>query len=171
MAFKFHKSLKGTGMPPLVRVIVDNSDTVQIGDAVKAYNAGNAEVATAARPILGIVHDIQLASGLAPTWNSGTDDTYTVASDNETVGLVAVLVDCDQASIYSGAQDGTVGATNSSDKIGASMDIADEGQLDESTALRNAQGQMYCWGTDPNSSTRILCSIMESEVRAGGVYS
>jgi hypothetical protein len=43
------------------------------------------------------------------------------------------------------------------------MDLADETQLDESTALRNATGQFYCHGVDPDDSTRILCSIMEHE--------
>ena len=171
MAFNFKKSLKGTGMPPLVRVIIDNSDTITLGDAVKAYNAGNAEVATAARPFLGFVHDIQLDSGLAPAWDSGTDDTVTVDSDNETVDKVACLVDCDPDSIYSGAQDGTVGTTSDSELIGCSMDLVSESSLDESTALRNASGQVYCWGVDPEDSTRILCSIMESERFAGGTYS
>lgn len=169
--FTYVKSLTGVGAPPLTRVIIDNSDTVQIGDLVKTYNAGNAEVATAARPLAGFVNTITTSGGLSASYDTGTADTFTAASDNETVAQVAVLIDMSIDSIYSGAVDGTIGTTNASGKIGASFDITDENSIAESTALRNAQGQLYGWGTDPNNSARILVSIMESERLAGGSYS
>lgn len=183
MAFKYATGLRGNAGPVLREVVIDNSDDIQIGDAVKVYNAGNAEKATAARPIFGIVHQVvdKFGLGLAPekvtkaTQGSATinaaGDTVTVASDNETVDLIAAVCDVSQETIYSGAQDGTVGTTNSSDKVGASIDIIDESQLDESSAVRTGQAQMYGWGTDPNDTTRILCSILESELKAGGSYS
>lgn len=171
MAFKFHKSLKGAGMPPLLRVIIDNSDTITEGDAVKSYNAGNVEVATAARPILGFVHTVVSKTGLRPAPDSGTDDTWTVESDNETDKQLAALVDSDQDSIYSGAQDGTVGTTSDSEKIGISIDLVSESSLNETSAVRNGQGQLFGHGADPADSTRILVSIMESEKRAGASYS
>lgn len=158
-------------MPVLWRVIIDNSDTIQLGDMVKTYNAGNAEVATAARPIGGVVHDVMTKDCVRPTPDSGTQDTFTVASDNETVAQIAALIDFDTDSIYSGDVDGTLGTTNSSDKIGASFDITDENSVAETSALRNAQGQLFGWGADPDDTTRVLVSIMESETRAGGVYS
>ncbi len=171
MSFKFVRNLKGCGAPVLERVIIDNSDVISIGEMVKAYLAGNAEAAVADRPLLGVVHDIQTKDGRAPTWDAGTTDTVTVASDNETVGLIACLVDCDRDSIYSATVTGTIGTTNTSSKIGVSIDITDSQSVAETTAVRNAQGQMYGWGTDPNSSTRMLVSIMESERFPGGSYS
>lgn len=170
MSFKFKRSLAGNAAPVLERVIIDNSDVITVGDMVKCFAAGNAEAAVAARPIFGVVHDIQTKDGRAPTFDAGTSATVTVAADNETVDLIAVLCDPDMKSIYSGTQDGTVGTTNSSEKIGATFDLVSASSIDESTALRNAQGQLYGWGVDPDSSTRILVSIMESERVPGGVY-
>ena len=170
MAFIFHKSLKGSSMPPLVRVIIDNSDVISLGDAVRCYNAGNVEVAAAAKAIFGFVHDVQDKNGLTPTPDAGTLDTWTVAADNETVDLKAALIDVDQDSVYSAPLDAAIGTTNTSSKIGVSFDIANEYSVGESTALRSGQGQLYGWGADPNDSTRVLVSILESERRAGGVY-
>jgi hypothetical protein len=171
MAFKFHKSLLGAGAPPLVRVIIDNSDTITLGDMVKVYNAGNAEVATAARPLFGPVHAVVDANGLQPTPDTGTVDTWTVASDNETVALKAVLADPSIHSIYSATVTGTINTTATSGKMGVSLDLDSEAAVLESSAARNAQGQLYSWGPDPADSTRLLVSIMESETLAGGVYS
>lgn len=170
MGFEFKRSLRGNASPVLVRVVIDNSDTITLGDLVRTYNAGNAEVAVAARPLGGVVHDVQDSNGARPTPDAGTTDTFTVAADNETVAQIAVLIDMDEKSIYSGASDATPGTTNSSDKIGASFDIASEAEIDESTASRAAQGQLYGWGSDPDDSSRILVSIMESERLPGGTY-
>lgn len=170
MAFKYHKSLQGAGAPALVRVIIDNSDTITLGDMVRVYNAGDAEVAAAGKPIFGVVHAVVNKAGQRPTPDSGTTDTWTVAADNETVAQLAVLVDPSPLSIYSGAQDGTVGTTNSSQKPGAAFDLADEATISETSAVRTGQAQLYGHGVDPNASTRILVSILESEMRAGGAY-
>lgn len=170
MAFKFKKSLTGHAAPVLTRVIIDNSDVIQLGDAVKVYNAGNAEVATAARPIAGFVHAVVSSTGLQPTPDTGTTDTWTVASDNETVAQIACLIDMSTDSIYSGDVDGTINTTNSSAKQGASFDLTDENSIAETTALRNSAGQLYGWGTDPDDSGNLLVSIMESERLSNGVY-
>lgn len=163
MAFKFKKSLRGHSAPVLVRVIIDNSDVVQLGDAVKVYNAGNAEIATAGAPIAGFVHAVVDANGLQPAPDSGTTDTWTVESDNETDKQLAVLIDMDLDSIYSGDVDGTIGTTGTSNKQGCSLDLTDENSIAETSATRTATAQLYGWGTDPDDSGNLLVSIKESE--------
>lgn len=167
----YHSSKIGDGAPVLTRIVIDNSDVIRIGDFVRAYNAGHIEVAVAARPLFGVVHAVEDIDGLQPTPDSGTLDTFTVASDNETVAQIAALVDTSIHSVYSCDQDGTLGTTNSSDQVGASFDLADEETVDESTSLRTGPGQLYGWGADPEDSTRVLVSIMESELHSSGVYS
>lgn len=163
MAFKFKKSLSGNSASVLVRVIIDNSDVVQLGDAVKVYNAGNAEIATAGAPLAGFVHAVVDANGLQPTPDTGTTDTWTAAATNETVAQWAVLIDMSLDSIYSGDVDGTIGTTVTSNKMGISVDLTDENSIAETSATRTATAQLYGWGTDPDDSGNLLVSIKESE--------
>lgn len=170
MAFVYKKSLNSVGMPALTRVIIDNSDTIQLGDAVRCYNAGNVEVAAVGKPLAGIVHMIVTKNNTEPSWDSSTTDTVTVASDNETVAQIAALIDMNPCSIYSTKVTGTIGTTATSDKLGVTLDVSDETGVTESTASRSVQAGVYSWGVDPEDSTRLLVSIMESEIQAGGAY-
>lgn len=163
MAFKFKKSLSGNSAPVLVRVIIDNSDVIQLGDAVKVYNAGNAEVAATGNPLAGFVHAVVDKNGLQPAPDSGTTDTWTVEADNETDKELAVLIDLSLDSIYSGDVDGTIGTTGTSNKMGCSLDLTDENSIAETSATRIISAQLYGWGTDPDDSGNLLVSIKESE--------
>ncbi len=180
MSFQYKESISANQSPVLRTVIIDNDDDIEVGDAIKVYNAGNAEKSTSATPIFGIVHAIVDKNGLslvpelttkAATGSSSTSSgVVTVASDNETVDLISVVVDCSERSIYSGTVDGTIGITATSAKQGPSFDLTDENSIDESSASRSAQGQLYSWGTDPENTSNLLVSIMESERLAGAGY-
>ncbi len=181
MAFSYKKSLRGNSTPVLQTVIIDNSDDIEVGDMVKCYNAGNAEKATAGVPIFGVVHAIvdKYGNAIEPekqskaVMGSATEASgvVTVASDNETVDKISVVVDTSVDSIYSGTVDGTIGTTNSSEKLGAYMNLTDENSIAENSAVRNGQAQLYGWGTDPDDSTKLLVSIVESELHAGMAFS
>jgi len=177
MGFYYKKGLRGNASPVLKSVIIDNSDDIAIGDMVKVYNAGNAEKATAGVAIFGVVHSIvdKYGLGIKPelttkattgtaTVASGRTGAVTVASDNETVDEIAVMVDCSPFTIYSGDVTGTINTTNTSAKQGAYIDIADEANINETTAIRSGVAQLYGWGTDPDDSGNLLVSICESEL-------
>ena len=182
--FKYKRGLRSNSSPVLVEVIIDNDDAISVGDMVKCYNAGNAEAATAAVPIFGVVHAIvdKYGIGIKPekatmatvgdaTVATGLDGAVTVADDNETVDLIKAVVDISRESIYSGDVTGTIGTTNSSEKLGASINLADKENIDETTATRSGQAQLYGWGTDPDDTGNLLVSIMESERYGGAAYS
>ncbi|MHA1401844.1 MAG: hypothetical protein ACTSQE_15955 [Candidatus Heimdallarchaeaceae archaeon] len=159
-------------------VIIDNSEDLQIGDLVKCIN-GNLEKVTAGDRIFGVVIDIVDKNG-ASIWGSTAitgsatitnadnpkSSVVTVASDNETVDLIAAKVDVSPFTIYTADITGTMDTTNSSSKPGALVDATDENDVDETTATRTYTdgGQLYCWGVDPDDSTRMLVNINESEV-------
>jgi hypothetical protein len=138
---------------------------------VRSYVAGIAEVAVAARPVLGVVVGVVDSMGLPVDPDSGTLDTYTVASDNQTVGLKKAVVMMSKDAIFSADVDGTIGTTNTSNLRGCTLDITDENSVAETSALRNASGQLYSHGVDPEDSTRLLVSIMESEMDGTIAYS
>ncbi len=179
MSFKRHESLSGA--PVTRRIIIDNSDDVQVGDAVKGIS-GNLEVVTAADALLGVIIDIvdrkgksiwgtTALVGSATVTGIPTTGTVTVASDNETVDKIAALIDISMETVYSVSVTGTIGTTVSSDKWGAWVDTVDEKSIDETTATRTigTGGQFITQvapdGTskDPDDSTRLLVSIHESE--------
>lgn len=163
MAFKYLRSKGGVPHPNTEDVLIKNSAVITIGDVVRSYVAGYGEVAVAARPVLGVVVGVVDKNGLPVDPDAGSLDTYTVASDNQTVAMKRMQVITSKDAVFSASQDGTVGATNDSELRGCTMDLVNEHTLDESTALRNASGQFYCLGADPEDATRILCSIMEHE--------
>lgn len=173
MAFKLKRGLLGNSSPVLRKVIIDNSDDIAIGDAVKVYNAGDAEKLTAGKPIFGIVHAIvdQYGRSILPQQHTQAEvgdwtvasEVITVGSDNETDDKVAVICDVSLDTIYSGDVTGTIGTTVSSNKPGASIDVDDEDSLDETSATRTGSAQFFSWGTDPDDSGNLLVSIKESE--------
>lgn len=172
MGFKFKQCLLGVG-PALKTVIIDNSDNIQLGDMVIIRN-GDAEVAPADGAVAGVVHSIvdkngqsvfgSLAATGSATLSGG--DTVVVASDNETVDQIAVIIDVSKMSIYSATTTGTIGTTANSQKPGGWLDLDDENSVEEVTHTRTIAtgGTMKGWGTDPDDSTRLLVSIVESEI-------
>jgi len=177
MAFAYKTNLLGNSHPVLRKVIANNSIAVQPGDAVDCYNAGFARLATAGNAIFGIVHAVvdRYGRGVLPEEDSRVEagdwtvasGVVTVGSDNTTDDQIALLCDVSQYSIYSADVTGTIGTTNNSDKVGANIDVTDEDDLAETSAVRTISGQFYGWGTDPDDSGNILCSIRESEIFGG----
>ena len=146
----------------------NNSEVLQIGDAVTTDANGNIILATAGSVVLGILIGVG-KNGVAAEPDANTQDVFTMASDNETVAKEYAIIDISLNSLWSGSQDGTAGATANSDKRGAVIDIANENTLDEDTATRTRTGggQFYTWGADPTDTTRLIVSINESEIFAG----
>lgn len=154
--------ISGTIAP--FNTIIANSEVVQIGDAVETDSSGfiiaSNSVGSAARGILIGVDQDNAVNGVSPDTN--TVDTYTVASDNQTVGKIYAIIDVSPFSIYSATIDATPGTTTGSDLSGyyADMIVNDETQLDESTASATT-GKFHLWGTDPDDSARVMCNINE----------
>lgn len=178
MALRKKESL--SGMEMLRRVVIDQSDTIQLGDLVNLRN-GNVEVHTADGAAAGVVVALLDKNGasvfgslavLGSATISGSEfsGSVTVASDNETVDLIAAVVDISPYTVYSADVTGTMNTTSSSNKIGGWVNMADEENVDETTFSRtiNDTRTLYAHGVDPDDTSRMLVSIRESEVWSYG---
>lgn len=178
MAFQ---PVRGARLDPafLADVIIANSTTLTVGDAVKTNTSGFLAVATAAAPLLGIVIGFKTSSDtpLTPSaYAKGTTailpetESYAAASDNQTVAKVKAIVACDPSAKYSAKVNGTINTTVSSAQPGARIDVdsanSNADRVLETTATRTAStaANFYDWGTDPDDSTRLIVSIAQSEL-------
>jgi len=172
MALNFIRTVGGVGRK-LEKVLLANSQTVEVGDAIEMYTTGKATLATAAHFVGGVVASLCDKDGLpiqASDPVAGTAsgvDTRSVATS--TTGTSYAMVDFGTDTIYSAAVEGTIGTTNDTDLPGCHIDInsagAEYGELLETTATRTegTEANFYSWGVDPNDSTRLLVSIAMSE--------
>ena len=146
----------------------NNSEVLQIGDAVTSDANGNIILATAGSVILGILIGVG-KNGIAAEPDANTLDIFTMASDNETVAKEYAIIDISWWTLWSASQNGTAGTTANSNKRGAVIDLTNENQLNETSATRTRTGggQFTTWGADPTDTTRLIVSINESEIFAG----
>ena len=70
-----------------LEVVGANSVVIQKGDVIRVNTGGFGALFTAGDLVLGIVDGVVDANGLNVTPDSGTLDTWTMASDNQTVAL------------------------------------------------------------------------------------
>lgn len=167
MAFNYVGSRNGSGQTLTKPVVIKTSEVVAVGDAVETYSTGTVENGIAATPIKGILVAITTATGkpiVNSTHTAGTahsPDTASVTADGTQYGVIDTNIN----SLYSATVSGTIGTTNSSDKVGARLDVDSAnttyGQLLETTATRTVgtPANFYSHGVDPQDSTRLIVSL------------
>lgn len=85
MAFKFRKNLDGSSYTPsLLYGIGKDSIIFTIGDIVRINTSGYIDLSEANEQIIGVVVSVVDANGLPVTPDSGTTNTWTMASANTT---------------------------------------------------------------------------------------
>jgi hypothetical protein len=178
--FKHAGSIGGIGRK-LQTIKLGNSQTFEIGDVIKTYSTGVADLGAAATPVLGvIVGFVQGSQGkipAAPAVVAGTasgTQLRSILTDASNSTLYYAIVDISKDTLYSADVDGTIGTTNDSDLRGCWIDInsagTEYGELLETTASRTAHsaaaGMCNCYshGLDPNDSARLIVSIANSEL-------
>lgn len=174
--FNFARTIGGTGRK-LEQILLKESLTFTVGQAVKSYVAGTVEHATAATPVLGILVGIVDSKGvpfksgnIVPgTAFSNELTTVTTAGGNTTYyGLIDISMD----TVYSAQVNGTVGTTVDSELRGCKIDVDSANttytRVLESTATRTVAttANFYCHGADSKDATRILVSIANHEMLA-----
>ena len=173
MSFRLYKQF---GESELMTVIVANSAVVEVGDAVKILT-GFAGPIAADGATAGIVIDIvdkngNSVSGSLAVLGSATktgatgNEIVTVAGDNQTVDKISVKINLSKKAVYSAAVTGTMNTTNTSNNPGGWIDPDDENSVEETTHNRTITtgGVFKGWGVDPTDSSRMLVSIIESEM-------
>lgn len=162
-------SLDPHGAPVLRREIIANSVVTTELDSVKLAS-GFIALGTTGALVFGHVMSISTSNqvGLLTTGVAGAAvgsyvGTYTAASDNQTVAMVTADCDVSKSTLYSMTPDAAIGTTTGSNLSGYKMDIADEDELDESTAAATT-AQYSTWGVDPENSANAVVNIYESQV-------
>jgi len=162
--FQFRKSLVSSEEPALVYFIIDNSDTITIGDAIMVNTDGHAVVATAGEEVAGIAAQVVDSNGKDIAPDSGTLNDYTVDADNETVDAYEVGIIMSKDIMFSNDSSGTLAATNRMQFF----DLTSESQIDQSSASDTA-GQFQLISLDPDGdadASKGLFKIAESQFDA-----
>lgn len=170
----FRPASSGTGVDHgiIVPVIIADSNTIALGDAVK-LSSGFAVRATAGVQLLGIAVGFTKNEGtpldpqsyVAGSATSSDVTTVTAAANNTTVGFKKVLVDISIEKVWSADVTGVIGTTVNSDRIGYRIDVDSAGgkygNVLESTATRTEAtvANFFGYGVDPADSTRLLVSL------------
>lgn len=160
--FSFRKNLLTKDSPTILEFIIDNSDTITIGDAVMINTDGHVVVATAGEEVLGIAVGVVDKNGKGISPDSGTLADYTVDADNETVDQVKVQVIVDKYSLFSNDSNGTLATTN----LMQFFDLTSESQIDASSAS-DTTGQFQLVGLNPDGdsdASKGLFRIAESQL-------
>ncbi len=153
-------ALSNGGIAPF-KTIIANSQAITLGDAVvTASGFISPSITTAAA--LGIVIAVEDKNGLPINPDAGTADTYTVASDNQTVAQIVAVVDESPFSIYSFKINATPGTTTGSNLRGYYCDFADHSTLAESGAATTGK-VVRLLGVDPEDATRVLGNLNKTE--------
>jgi hypothetical protein len=169
MAFYKHSTLSPHGAPVKLSRVIANSITVTEMDSMKMAS-GFCALGTTGALVFGHVLAIGSSKGvgLNTTGATGAEmgsyiNTFTTASNNQTVGFVKAECDVSKFTLYSAEVDAAIGTTTGSNLPGFTQDLADEDTLDESTAVATT-GQYMGHGVDPSRTTHALVNIFESQV-------
>lgn len=167
MAFKAFGSLNPHGAPILRKEVLTNSIVSTTNDSLKMVS-GFAALGTAGVLVAGhlVAHKDDRGVGLNTSGATGAEigsyvNTFTAASNNQTVGLVAAEMDISKNTIYSVEPDAAIGSTTGSNLSGYKTDIADEETTDENTAATTS-AQYSILGVDPTTAANQLVTIYES---------
>ena len=153
--------------------IIGNSAVMKIGDVVTVANqaAGNGRVmvryAAVGDKIVGICRGFGRANGQVVSFDSGTNDTVTVAADNETVAQIYAIIDVTPHTVFSAPLSATI-HTTAIFGAGSFVDPdtgTNAGRILESsvTAIdaQETERGLACLGPDPVDTTRGLVMIVE----------
>lgn len=90
--FTYRKNLDGSNsVPSLLKVIGKNSVVFTVGDAIRVNSSGFGDMAETTEGIIGIVQGVVDSNGLPVDCDSGKTDTWTMASDNQTVAKKEIM--------------------------------------------------------------------------------
>jgi hypothetical protein len=163
--FSYRKNLDGSNQAPtLVYVIGKASVAFQTGDAVRVNTSGFCDnAATAGEGVCGIVQNVTTRTGTPIAPDSGTTDTWTMPTNNQTtekymVGFIPALPNY----LFFNDTSGTLTEA----MIGEYFDISDKNTIDQGTASDTTQATFRLWEFDPDhdaDASKGLFQVCESQ--------
>ncbi|OGO14231.1 MAG: hypothetical protein A2Y53_03755 [Chloroflexi bacterium RBG_16_47_49] len=151
--FEYRGQINGAENPVLENLIIANSQTITIGDAI-SMSGGYVIVGTSSTRIYGVVVGIVTNKGIDldsakadeydGTWTSSSN-TYVATSDNVTDKKIRAVVCPDPYALWYNDSDGDHVAAD----LKLFIKLADEDQIDESETSATV-GQFQVWKLDPD---------------------
>lgn len=135
--FAYRGSLTGTKERSLIsgaETIITNSVVVSVGDAVLISTGGFISLGTAGSRVYGIVIGVVGSQGEKLDPDASTLDTFTVASDNQTVALKRAIIDISKDSIWFNDADSSLARTDDD----LFYDLVSESQINGSVVTNGA---------------------------------
>lgn len=170
--FAYRKNLDGSSEAPTLRyVIAKNSVEFTVGDMVRINTSGFGDVVDADEDISGVLVGVVDADGKALSPDSGTLDTYTMASDNQTAAAkkykLAYVPALPQYAFYNDS-DGTLAETD----VLKCYDLITPDQVDQSSgADSQKQVQLVEWDPDGDSdASKGLFRVVETHYGSIAAY-
>lgn len=159
---EFVQCLSGQVNPIAKSYVINNSEAITEGDLVRLDTNGHVILATAGANILGSVIGVVTTNGGPVAYDSGSEDTWTVDSDNETVDQHKALVNVDPTAVYEIDFSADIGTTSGS-VVGARFDLTDHDTVDESSA-GTASKQVALVETISDDDDRGRVVILENQL-------
>lgn len=144
--FEYRRSLIGTAAPAVFDLLGSNSVVFQKGDAIRIDADGNAALVTTGDDIHGFVTGVVGPNQESVDPDSGSLDTWTMTSDNETVAKERVrYVPALPFYLFYNDSDDTLAASNNFQFF----DLNDENDVDVASAS-DSTGQVQLVERDPD---------------------
>lgn len=168
----------GGAQAELELVLLADSTSFAVGNAVEMYSTGYVKNATKAKPTLGVIVGFvnQYGAPLQPTAYSAGSATstdvqsVTTSASNVSGQIVWALVNTSVTQKYSVTVNGTVNTTANSGRghlwVSVDSDNTSYGRVLESTCSRSAVLDWYVVSTDSSDTTRFVVQLAGSEKHA-----
>ena len=152
--FEYRGQINGAQNPILENLIIGNSVTVTVGDAVLLTTGFVALGTSSSAGIYGIVVGLVTDKGIdlnnphvtfTGTYTDSSS-TYVAANDNQTVDKVRAVVCFDPMALWYNDSSGTLTTA----MLKQHFKLSDEDQIDQSTNAA-AVGQFQLWKLDPDA--------------------
>ena len=160
--FTFRKSLQGAQEVAQLDLIGANSVVFQVGDLIRVNTSGFAALATAGDLILGVVTGVVSKNRTTIDPDSATLDTYTMASDNQTVAQKRVkYIPALQDYLFYNDADDSLASTN----LFQYFNLNDENDVDVSGSSDSTLSTVRLVQLDPDGDGDVskgLFQIVES---------
>lgn len=160
--FTFRKSLQGAQEVAQLDLIGANSVVFQVGDLIRVNTSGFAALATAGDLILGVVTGVVSKNRTTIDPDSATLDTYTMASDNQTVAQKRVkYIPALQDYLFYNDADDSLASTN----LFQYFNLNDENDVDVSGSSDSTLSTVRLVQLDPDGdgdASKGLFQIVES---------
>ena len=148
--FAFRKNLHGTSeVPALLEFIGKNSIIFTVGDAVRMNTSGFLDLSVANEQVMGIVQTVVDTNGLPVTPDSGTTNTWTMASDNQTVALRKVQI-VPAFGDYAFSTDSDTTITTADLGVYFNVNATSDGVVTAGQSATIGTLMFQCIGLDPN---------------------